>query len=285
MFFFILKGTNVDFLDWELWCKTYTTEEALPTTRCVKLVGKKVFAAAALDPEYEIFVVHVASLNLVPGIHPNREARIAFLLTKEVKIPDKYSHFIDVFSKEKALVLPERIELNEHAINLEDGKQPLYGAIYILGPVELETLKIYIEIYLKTGFIWLSKSPPLVATILFDKKPDGSRHLCVDYQGLNNLTIKKQYSLLLIGELINWLGWAKRFTQLDLTSAYYQMRIKEGDKWQTAFQIRYGCFEYQMMLFGLCNAPASFQGYIIKIPIEKLDVFVIMYLDDIFVYT
>ena len=151
--FLTLSGVDVDFLDRELRWRTYTTEEALPTTRRVELVGKKEFAAAALDPEHETFVVHVASLNLVPGIHPDREAQIASLLTEEVKIPDEYSDFTDVFSEEKALVLPERTELNEHAIDLEDGKQPPYGPIYSLGPVELETLKTYIETHLKTGFI------------------------------------------------------------------------------------------------------------------------------------
>ena len=88
--------------------------------------------------------------------------------------------FVDVFSKEKALVLLERTELNEHAINLEDGKQPPYGLIYSLSPVELETLKTYIEIYLKTGFIQSSKSFASIS-ILFDKKPNNKFCLYVDY--------------------------------------------------------------------------------------------------------
>ena len=182
------------------------------------------------------------------------------------------------------MVLPERTKLNEHAIDLEDGKQPPYGSIYSLGPVELETLKTYIETHLKTGFIRPSKSPA-GAPILFDKKPDGSLRLCVDYRDLNNLTIKNQYLLPLIGESLDWLSQAKRFTQLDLTSIYHRMRIKEGDKWKTAFRTRYGHFKYQMMLFGLSNKSASFQGYINKILVEKLDIFIIVYLDDIFIYT
>ena len=97
--------------------------------------------------------------------------------------------------------------------------------------------------------------------------------------------IKNRYPLPLIGELLDWLGRAKRFTQLDLTSAYYRMRIKEGDEWKTAFRTRYSHFEYQVMPFGLSNAPASFQDYINKILAEKLDIFIIVYLDDIFIYT
>ena len=247
-------------------------------------MGKKEFTATVLNLELETFVVHIASLNLVPGIYPDREAQIAFLLTKKVKILDKYSDFTNFFSKEKALVLPERTELNKHAIDLENGKQPPYGPIYSLGPIELETLKTYIKTHLKTGFIRPSKSPT-DTPILFDKKLNGSFRLYVDYQGLNNLTIKNRYPLPLIGESLNRLGRAKRFTQLDLTSAYHRMRIKEGDEWKTAFRTRYGHFEYQVMPFGLSNAPASFQGYINKILAEKLNIFVIMYLDDILLYT
>ena len=185
----------------------------------------------------------MASLNLVLGIHLDRVAQIASLLTEEVKIPDKYSDFANIFSEEKALVLPECTDLNKHAIKLEDGKQPSYGPIYSLGLVELEILKTYIETHLKIGFIWPFKSLA-GAPIFFNKKPDGSLCLCVDYWGLNNLTIKNQYLVLLIDELLNRLGQAKRFTQLDLTSAYHRMRIKEDDKWKMAFRIRYAYFEY-----------------------------------------
>ena len=282
MLFLTLSNADVQFVEKELIWRSYTTAKALQTTKRVELIDKKEFAKVALDENSETFVVHVASLDL--RIHPDREAQIASLLTKEVKIPDKYLDFIDVFSEEKALVLPERTELNEHAIDLEDGKQPPYGPIYSLGPVELETLKTYIETHLKTGFIRPSKSPA-GALILFDKKPDGSFCLCVDYRGLNNLTIKNRYPLPLIGESLDCLSRPKRFTQLDLTSAYHRMSIKEDDEWKTAFQTRYGYFEYQVMPFRLSNAPASFHSYINKILAKKLDIFVIMYLDDILVYT
>ena len=133
-----------------------------------------------MNEKSETFIVYVASFNLVPGIYPDRETQITFLLTKEVKIPDKYLYFTNVFLEEKTLVLPERTKLNEHAINLEDGKQPPYKLIYNLGLVKLKTLKIYIETHLKTGFIWSSKS--LASTLIFyDKKPDDSLSLCVDY--------------------------------------------------------------------------------------------------------
>ena len=101
--------------------------------------------------------------------------------------------------------------------------------------MKLETLKTYIETSLANGFIRPSKSPA-DPSILFDRKSDGFFRLCVNYQGLNNLTIKNWYPLPLIGELLDRLGRAKQFTQLDFTSAYHQMRIREGDKWKTAFK-------------------------------------------------
>ena len=142
-------------------------------------------------------MVFVVSFNL--EIYPDREAQIAFLLIEEVKILEKYSDFTNIFSEEKALVLPEHIKLNEYTIDLEDDKQLSYRPIYSLGLVELETLKTYNKTHLKTEFIQLFKS--LAGTsILFDKKPDSSLCLCIDYQGLNNFTIKNQYFLLLIRE-------------------------------------------------------------------------------------
>ena len=111
-----------------------------------------------LDEHVEAFVVHVTSLSTMP-IYPAREAQIASLVAEEVKIPTEYSDFSDVFSEEKASILPEATELNQHAIELQEGQQPPYGPIYSLGPVELEMLKTYIETNLANGFIWPSKSP------------------------------------------------------------------------------------------------------------------------------
>ena len=145
-------------------------------------------------------------------------------------------------------------------------------------------LKIYIQTNLANGFIRPSRLPAN-APILFICKKDGSFWLCVDYWGLNNLIIKNRYPLPLIGKSLERLGRAKHFTQLDLTNTYHQMRIRENDEWKTAFQTWYGHFEYQVMPFGLSNAPATFQGYVNKILAEKLNVFVIVYLNDILIYT
>ncbi len=89
----------------------------------------------------------------------------------------------------------------------------------------------------------------------------------------------------MVGKSLDRLGRVRRFTQLDLTNAYYQMKIREGDESKTVFKTCYGNFEYQVMPFGLTNAPATFQDYINKILTEKLNVFVIVYHDNIFIYT
>ena len=172
-------------------------------------------------------MVHVAALEILPGstemmIYPAQAAQIAALKQDEIltEVPPEYADYADVFFFDLTMELPENTGINKHAIKLQDDKQPPYGPIYSLEPVELETLRTYIKTHLKTGFIRPFKSPA-GAPILFDKKLDGSLQLYVDYQGLNNLRIKNRYPLPFIGEALDRLGRAKRFTQLDLTNAYH----------------------------------------------------------------
>ena len=194
---------------------------------------------------------------------------VVLLINEKIGILAEYSDFSNVFSSNSAAELPEYTRINDHPINLLDDKQPPYGLIYSLGLVELETLKTYIKANLASGFIRTSKS--LANTLLlFVQKKNGSLRLYVDYQRFNKLTIKNCYLLLLISELLNYLGCAKYFTQLDLINAYHQIRIQESDKQKTVFQIRNGYFEYQVMLFSFSNIFASFQGYVNKILAEKL---------------
>ena len=134
------------------------------------------------------------------------------------KVFAKYSDFADVFSSDLASKLSKHIGINNYAIELIDSQQPPYEPIYNLEPVELKILKAYIETNLTNRFIRSSKSPA-DAPIFFDRKSDGFFWLCVNYQGLNNLMIKNRYSLPLIRELLDRLGRARQFTQLDLTSA------------------------------------------------------------------
>ncbi len=245
--FLTMINADVNFQARDLQWRSYTIGDVLPTTRQVKLIGKKEFVVVALDLEYETFIVHVAALNVDSGdeVHPLKKAQIAHLKADEVptEVPSEYADFADVFSPKLAVELPEHTGINNHVIELVDDWQPPYGPIYSLRPIELEILKAYIENNLASGFIRLSKSPA-GAPILFNKKPNGSLRLCVDYQDLNNLTIKNWYPLPLARKSLDWLGQARHFIQLNLTNAYHRMRIRKDDKWKTAFRIRYSHFKY-----------------------------------------
>ena len=137
---------------------------------------------------------------------------------------------------------------------------------------------------MRKGWITPSTSPA-GAPILFVPKKDGTLRLCVDYRGLNAVTVKNRYPLPLITEILDRLVGAKFYTKLDLRDAYHRIRIRVGDEWKTAFRTRYGHFEYRVMPFGLTNAPATFQAYINTAMHGLLDEFCIVYLDDILIYS
>ena len=139
---------------------------------------------AALDPEHEVFVIHIAalSMDLNNEVHPSKRAQIAHLKADKVsiKVPNKYADFVDVFSPKLAAKLSEHTKINNYIIKLVDDQQPLYGPIYSLELVELVILKAYIENNQANSFIKSSKS--LARTpIPFDKKLGGSLKLCIDY--------------------------------------------------------------------------------------------------------
>ncbi len=204
-------------------------------------------------------------------------------LSQVVSLPKEYQSYQHLFDKDKASVLPQH-KPYDHEIPLAQDSMPPYGPIYSLSELELKALRTYLDENLATGFIRPSSSPA-GAPILFVKKKDSSLRLCVDYRGLNAVTVKNRYALPLIHELIDRLSTARVFTKLDLRGAYNLIRIKEGDEWKTAFRTRYGHFEYQVMPFGLANAPASFQALMNNILRPYLDIFVIVYLDDILIYS
>ena len=134
---------------------------------------------------------------------------------------------------------------------------------------------------------WIRRSTSLAgALVLFVPKKGGvGLRLCVDYRGLNRITVKNRHPLPLISETLARLGTAAVFTKLDLKDAYYRIRIKKGDEWKTAFCTRYGHFEYLVMPFGLTNAPATFQAYISQALSGLVDVICVIYLDDILIYS
>jgi len=198
-------------------------------------------------------------------------------------LPEQYHDFVDVFNKVKADTLPPHRSY-DHRIELQLDSQPPFGPIYQLSKNELDTVRQYIDEHLANGFITHSKSPA-ASPILFVKKKDGSLRLCVDYRGLNRITVKNRYPLPLIPELMARLSKVTVFSKIDLRNAYHQIRIAEGHEWKTAFRTRYGLYEYRVMPFGLTNAPASFQHLVNDTFSDMLDNFVVAYLDDILIYS
>ena len=201
----------------------------------------------------------------------------------ESLLPQKYAEFEDVADDTAAAILPPHHPM-EHPIDIEEGKRPPFSPVYNLSEPELEELRNYLDNATKSGRIRRSISPA-GAPILFVPKKDGKLRLCVDYRGLNAVTIKNRTPLPLIGETLERLGRAKVFTKLDLKDAYHRIRIRKGDEWKTAFRTRYGHFEYLVMPFGLSNAPATFKAYINQALIGLVDVTCVVYLDDILIYS
>ena len=199
------------------------------------------------------------------------------------RLPESYHDLVEVFSKSESEKLPAHRPY-DISIDLMEGKQPTWGPLYNLSENELTVLKDYIEESLRKGHIRPSNSP-CGAPVLFVKKKDGSLRLCVDYRALNAITVRDRYPLPLIDNLIDQLRVAVIFTALDLRGAYNLVRVRHGDEWKTAFRTRYGQYEYLVMPFGLTNAPAVFQRLMNDLFRDYLDQFVVVYLDDILVFS
>jgi hypothetical protein len=199
-------------------------------------------------------------------------------------LPDVLKEYADVFSPRNASKLAPNREGIDLAIEIQDGQEPPYGPLYPLSQAELEVLRQYLQENLEKGFIRPSKSSA-ASPILFVPKKDGGLRLCVDYRGLNKITIKNRYPLPLMGEILDRVNSATVFSKIDLKDAYYRIRIQPGDEWKTAFRTRYGHYEYLVMPFGLTNAPAAFQAYINQALRGLVDDFCIVYLDDILIFS
>lgn len=191
--------------------------------------------------------------------------------------------FPDVFPDELPLELPPNRPC-DHRIRLEPGALPPWRPIYRMSPLELDAMKEELERLLKNGSIEPSVSP-FGAPVIFVKKKDGSLRMCMDYRALNKITIKNRFPIPLIDDLLDRLHGAKIFSKIDLRWGYNQVRIHEDDIEKTAFRTRYGHYQFKVMPFGLTNAPATFQNLVQDILRPHLDEFVIVYIDDILIYS
>jgi predicted aspartyl protease len=219
-------------------------------------------------------------LNLAESVHQdaNIKPSDAPIISKLV------NEYCDVFPDDLPKGLPPE-RFIEHHIKLEPGSQPTFRNYNRLSPQDLDELKVHLKDLLDHGFIRAAHSP-YGAPVLFAKKAgEVKRRLCIDYRDLNRITIKDKYPLPRVDELLDRLLGAKYFTKLDLRSGYHQVRVAQEDIQKTAFNTRYGQYEYLVVPFGLTGAPSTFMHIINHMLNPYLDKFAVAYLDDILIYS
>ncbi|KAI3796222.1 hypothetical protein L1987_38888 [Smallanthus sonchifolius] len=215
------------------------------------------------------------------------EAYLAYVIDNDVKVRELKDvpvvcNFPGVFPEELPGLPPDRE--TEFQIDLVPGAQPVAKAPYRLAPLEMKELMLQLEELLDRGFIRPSISP-WGAPVLFVKKKDGAMRMCIDYRELNKRTVKNKYPLPRIDDLFDQLQGARWFSKIDLRSGYHQLKVREEDIPKTAFRTRYGHYEFRVMSFGLTNAPAAFMSMMNQVCRPMLDRSVIVFIDDILIYS
>ncbi|GJP82295.1 hypothetical protein CLOP_g12530, partial [Closterium sp. NIES-67] len=202
-------------------------------------------------------------------------------------VPAKLAELIrqhaDIFPNDlPARLPPERPQY--HKIDLEPGAQPTIRKQWRLTQPDLTELRNQLDYLLEKGFIRPS-TPPFATPILFTPKKDGGLRMCIDYHALNRRTIKSRYPIPRADNLLDQLCGARFFSKIDLRSGYHQIRFFADDCHKTAFRTRYGSYEYTVMPFGLTNAPSTFQLTMNNVFCDLLDKCVIVYLNDILIFS
>ena len=200
-----------------------------------------------------------------------------------IKLLREYYEFTILFSQEKFNKLPSHC-LYDHIIPLLSDKKSLKGPLYNMSRDELLVLQKYLKKHLFKVFIYVS-SFSAAFSVIFVKKLGGELYLCVNYHGLNNLTVKNYYSLFLIQEILNLITSSVIFIKLNIITAFNKLRMTEEEKWKTAMCTYYSLFKYLVMPFNLYEASSSFQSYINDILQNCLNVFITVYIDDILIYS
>lgn len=195
---------------------------------------------------------------------------------------DVLHEYASVFSDLPSGLPPDRP--GGHVIPTIPGSRPTAKGMYRLSPAEMQECARQVKELLDKGFIERSASP-YAAPILFVGKKDGTLRMCIDYRALNAITVKNKYPLPRIDDLFDQLGGCKYFSALDLQSGYHQIKISEEDVPKTAFRTPMGLYQFRVLSFGLTNAPATFQAEMNRIFGDLIGTCVLVYLDDILIYS
>ncbi|GJZ39513.1 putative reverse transcriptase domain-containing protein [Tanacetum coccineum] len=223
------------------------------------------------DGRFPIFLAHVTAKEVEDKSEKKRLEDVPIVQDSPKVFPEDLSG------------LPPTRQV-EFQIDLVPGAAPIARAPYRLSPSEMKELSEQLKELSDKGFIRPSSSP-WGAPVLFVKKKDGSFRMCIDYRELNKLTVKNRYPLPRIDDLFDQLQGSSVYSKIDLRSGYHQLRVREEDILKTAFRTRYGHYEFQVMPFGLTNAPAVFMDLMNRVCKPYLDKFVIVFIDDILIYS
>jgi hypothetical protein len=172
----------------------------------------------------------------------------------------------------------------EFVIDILPGTAPISKRLYRMSMEELKELKKQLIELQEAGYVCPSSSL-WGAPVLVVQKKDGSQRMYVDYKSLNDVTIKNKYPLPRIEDLLDQMRGARVFSKIDLRSGYHQMKIRPSDIPKTTFSTRYGLYEFTIMSFGLTNAPTYFMNLMNKVFMEYLDRFIVVFIDDILIYS
>src|SRR5713226_9992034 len=205
--------------------------------------------------------------------------------TFEDMVPEHYCHYVAVFDENTSRALPPSRKY-DHAIDLKPDADPTNNCkVYPLNPTEQQALDVFLDDMLMRDYICPSKSP-LASPFFFVKKKDGKLHPIQDYRQLNKKTIRNQYPLPLMSDVVDKLQNASIFTKFDVRWGYNNVHIKEGDEWKAAFKTNKGMFEPLVMFFSLTNSPATFQLMMNELFKDLINTgLVFIYMNDILIAT